>query len=50
VHPCSDVHMEVRGQVGGVGSLQLTCRSGGLKSGCHGWQQVPLSAEPSHQL
>lgn len=47
---CRGVCVEVRGQRADVGSLLPLSVSWGLNSGCPVWQQIPVSAAPSHQL
>lgn len=42
-----DTCVGVRGQLKGRGSLLAIYRSQELDSGCHAWQQAPLSTEPS---
>jgi hypothetical protein len=44
---CTCVHMEVRGQMAGVGSPLPSRGPQLLKSGCQAWQQASLSAELS---
>lgn len=47
---CYHASVEIRGQPVGVGSPLPLCMFQELNSGCQAWQQVPLPAEPSHQL
>lgn len=46
-HMCCDVHVEVRGQWAGDGSL-LPCGFQRWNSGPLAWQQTPGPSEPSH--
>ena len=48
-HVYHSIHMEVRGQLSGVGSLLLLCGSQGSNLGHQAWSQVPLHSELPHQ-